>query len=89
MDEMAFFGAIYALGLILMILQLAALVWVIYDVLTKQKKMPDLEKVLWIVVAFLFNILGAIVYYIVVKREHKYEEKPGEEESPEESPQVY
>ena len=89
MDEMTVFGLIYAAGMALMILQLGALVWVVYDVLTKQKKMPDLEKVLWIVVAFLFTIIGALIYYVLIKREHKYEEKPGEEDSSEDTPQVY
>jgi cbb3-type cytochrome oxidase subunit 3 len=89
MDDMVFFGAIYALGLILMILQLLALVWVIYDVLTKQKRMPDVEKVIWIVLAFIFTILGALVYYILVKREGKYEEKPEEAGASEDSVRVY
>ncbi|AEK73576.1 hypothetical protein GQS_08410 [Thermococcus sp. 4557] len=74
MGEMVFFGALYLLGILLMSLQLLALVWVIYDVLTKQKRMPDVEKVIWIVLAFLFTILGALVYYLLVKRNGKYEE---------------
>jgi len=89
MDEMAFFGLVYGLGLLLMALQLFALVWVIYDVFTKQKKMPELEKVLWIVLAFLFTILGALVYYLVIKRSHKYEEMPGEQAASEEFIKVY
>ncbi len=89
MDEMAFFGLVYGLGLLLMALQLFALVWVIYDVFTKQKKMPDIEKVLWVVLAFLFTVLGALVYYLVIKREGKYEEKPLEPPETPEEPIVY
>ncbi|QDA32089.1 hypothetical protein FH039_11460 [Thermococcus indicus] len=74
MDEMAFFGLVYVAGMLLMVLQLLALVWVIYDVTTKQTKMSGVEKVLWIVLTFLFTILGALVYYLVVKRGRRYEE---------------
>ncbi|ASJ14948.1 PLDc N-terminal domain-containing protein [Thermococcus radiotolerans] len=83
------FGAVGVLGTFLMVLQLLALVWVIYDVLTKQKRMPDVEKVIWIVLAFIFTILGALVYYILVKREGKYEEKREEAGASEDSVRVY
>jgi hypothetical protein len=53
---------------ILYLIALAAAVWVIYDVLVKQKKMPTLNKVLWIIVALLFSVLTAIVYFFVVKK---------------------
>ncbi|WP_226996559.1 PLDc N-terminal domain-containing protein [Thermococcus sp. 5-4] len=83
------FGAVGVLGTFLMVLQLLALVWVIYDVLTKQKRMPDVEKVIWIVLAFISTILGALVYYILVKRQGKYEEKPEEAGASEDSVRVY
>ena len=89
MGDAIIFGTVWALGMFLMILQLLALVWVIYDVLTKQKRMPDVEKVIWIVLAFIFTILGALVYYILVKREGKYEEKPEEAGASEDSVRVY
>ena len=50
------------------LLGLAAAIWVIYDILTKQKRMPTLHKVLWIVGAIVLNILTAIVYFLVVKK---------------------
>ncbi|NJE05315.1 hypothetical protein E3E36_04000 [Thermococcus sp. M36] len=68
------FFAMWGFGMVLGILGLIAVVWVIYDVLAKQKRMPDVEKIIWILVAFFLNIIGAIIYYIIVKREHKYEE---------------
>jgi len=44
------------------------MIWVIYDVVTHQKKMKSAHKVLWIIAAVLFSIITAIVYYLVVKR---------------------
>ncbi|ASA78696.1 hypothetical protein CDI07_07665 [Thermococcus sp. 5-4] len=89
MGDAMIFGAVGVLGTFLMVLQLLALVWVIYDVLTKQKRMPDVEKVIWIVLAFISTILGALVYYILVKRQGKYEEKPEEAGASEDSVRVY
>ncbi len=66
----AFMGIIWLLGLI----GLIALIWVIYDVLTKQTKMNTGQKVIWILVALFLGLIGAIIYYFVVKREGKYEE---------------
>jgi len=46
----------------------ACAVWVIYDIVTSQKKMKSEHKLLWIIAAVVFNIITAIVYYIVVKK---------------------
>jgi len=54
-------------GQIIWLLGLVCAVWVIYDVVKKQKKMKTGEKVLWIVAAVLFSILTAIIYYLVKK----------------------
>ena len=43
-------------------------VWVIYDVFTTQKKMKTEMKVLWTILAILFSVITAIVYYFVVKK---------------------
>jgi len=43
-------------------------VWVIYDVLSVNKKMKTEIKVIWIICAVLFSIITAIVYYLVEKR---------------------
>ncbi|ASJ03692.1 hypothetical protein A3L09_02100 [Thermococcus profundus] len=72
---MGMFFALWGIGVILWIISLGSMIWVIYDVLTKQKAMPDVEKVIWIIVALFLGIIGAVVYYIVVKASHKYEEK--------------
>jgi hypothetical protein len=47
---------------------IASAVWVIYDIMTYQKRMKTEHKVLWIIAALIFSIITAIVYYLVVKR---------------------
>jgi hypothetical protein len=41
---------------------------VIYDVLANQKSFSTGKKVLWIVLAVLFSIITAIIYYLMYKR---------------------
>lgn len=48
------------------IVGLLCAIWVIVDVLKNQKSMTTGMKVLWIVLAILFSIITAIVYYFVV-----------------------
>jgi hypothetical protein len=50
------------------IIALACAIWVIYDVLSNQKKMKTGKKAIWIICAVLFNIITAVVYYLVVKK---------------------
>jgi len=54
-----FFGGIIG------IIAVLAAIWVIYDVITNNKKLSDGMKVLWIVFAVLFSIVTAIVYYFI------------------------
>ncbi len=54
---------------ILGILAVLAAVWVIYDVITNNKKLSDGMKVLWIIFAVLFSIITAIVYYFIGRSE--------------------
>lgn len=53
-------------GMLGWLIGLAAMVWVIYDVFSKQKKLSTGTKVIWTIFAVLFSILTAIVYYFVV-----------------------
>ena len=55
-------------GGLLSIIALACAIWVIYDVLANNKKAKTGMKILWIVLAILFSIITAIVYYFVVKK---------------------
>ena len=50
------------------LIALICAIWVIYDVWTAQKKMEQLHKIVWTVVAIFFSIITAIVYYLIVKR---------------------
>ena len=43
-------------------------IWVIYDVFAVQKKAKMGEKIIWTVLALLFSIVTAIVYYFMKKR---------------------
>lgn len=43
-------------------------IWVIYDVITQQKKMSGGSKALWVILALFFSILTAIIYYFMVKK---------------------
>ena len=50
------------------IVALICAIWVIYDVWANQKKMSDGKKVLWTILALVFSILTAIIYYFVRKK---------------------
>ena len=56
------------MNLILSIIAIICIVVVIYDVFTKNKKLSNEMKILWTVLAIVFNILAAIVYYFIYKR---------------------
>lgn len=43
-------------------------IWVIYDVLANNKGLSVGMKVLWIILAVVFSIITAIVYYFVYKK---------------------
>ncbi|MDA3836245.1 MAG: PLDc N-terminal domain-containing protein [Nanoarchaeota archaeon] len=57
-----------ALGEIIGIIALICAIWVIYDVLVKNKGLSTLAKIIWIICAVLFNIVTAIVYYFLYKK---------------------
>ncbi|MDF1556618.1 MAG: PLDc N-terminal domain-containing protein [ANME-2 cluster archaeon] len=47
------------------LLALLAVIWVIYDVLTQNKALTTVMKAVWIIVALVFGIIGAVVYYFI------------------------
>jgi prolipoprotein diacylglyceryltransferase len=53
---------------ILYVVGILCAIWVIYDVLADNKKLSDGIKVLWIILAILFSIITAIIYYFVYKK---------------------
>jgi len=89
MEPFAIFGFLWAGAFLLSLLGIVAVVWVIYDVLTNQKAMPDTERVIWILVALFLTLIGALLYYLIVKREGKYEGKSEEYGENGEEPIVY
>lgn len=46
-------------------LAVLAAIWVIYDVAVNNKRLSDGMKVLWIILAVLFSIITAIIYYLI------------------------
>lgn len=50
------------------IIAIVCAIWVIYDVWANQKRMSDGKKVLWTVLALLFSILTALIYFLVRKK---------------------
>ena len=50
---------------VLGILAVLAAIWVIYDVLANNKRLSDGMKIVWIILAVLFSIITAIVYYFI------------------------
>jgi phage shock protein C len=61
------FSMVFALSLIFGIITLGIWIWAIIDCI-KSKKETN-EKILWIIILFLFNIIGAIIYFLM--KEHK------------------
>ncbi|NCN39256.1 MAG: hypothetical protein COY38_00415 [Candidatus Aenigmarchaeota archaeon CG_4_10_14_0_8_um_filter_37_24] len=55
-------------GSLLGIVALVCAIWVIYEVLVKNKKLNTTTKVIWVVCAVLFSIITAIVYYFVGRK---------------------
>jgi prolipoprotein diacylglyceryltransferase len=51
------------------IVALLCAVWVIYDVLAKNKNLNTTAKVIWVVCAVFFSIITAIVYYFIGRKQ--------------------
>lgn len=56
------------IGTLFWLIGLVCAIWVIYDVLANKKKMTIGMKVLWIILALVFSIVTAIIYYFVEKK---------------------
>lgn len=55
-------------NIIFYLVGILAMVWVIYDIFANNKKLDTGMKVLWVILAIVFSIITAIVYYIMYKR---------------------
>ncbi|MDK2825515.1 Phospholipase_D-nuclease N-terminal [Methanolobus vulcani] len=47
---------------------LASFIWVVYDIFTNNKGLEPIKKALWIILAFVFGILGAAAYYFLGRK---------------------
>jgi multisubunit Na+/H+ antiporter MnhE subunit len=47
---------------------LISVIWVLYDVLTQNKSLSTVMKIVWILAALIFGILGAIAYYFLGRK---------------------
>jgi len=68
------FGVVIGMIVLIMVLNFAGFVWVTYDIVTKQKFMPESERFVWILMAFLVGSFVALVYALKVKLSGKYED---------------
>jgi len=50
------------------LIALASVFWVIYDALTQNPRLSNVMKAVWIIVALLFGMLGAIAYYFLGRK---------------------
>ena len=56
------------MGRLLGLVALAAAVWVIYHLWTKNDRLTDTEKLIWTIAAVFFNALTAVIYYFTQYR---------------------
>jgi membrane protein DedA with SNARE-associated domain len=56
------------MGKLIWALGIACAIYVIYEVWVENKRFSDGQKILWTIFAILFNILTAVVYYLLYKR---------------------
>ncbi len=50
------------------IIAIISALWVLFDVWAENRTLTDTGKLVWSVLAILFNILTAIFYYVMVKK---------------------
>jgi prolipoprotein diacylglyceryltransferase len=55
-------------GGIIGLIALICAIWVIHDVWTQQKRMKQEKKIVWTILAILFSIITAILYYFIEKK---------------------
>jgi phosphotransferase system glucose/maltose/N-acetylglucosamine-specific IIC component len=61
----AFFMAI--MGALIGLVGLAATIYALYDIIFRQPAMERIEKLIWIIVILVFNIVGVLAYFLIVK----------------------
>lgn len=43
-------------------------IWVIYDVMTNNKRLSKEAKLIWIICAVIFSVITAIVYFLIGRK---------------------
>ena len=61
---------IFGLFFLLIIGSLALWIWMLVDCIKRKFKKDD-EKIIWLLVIILVQVIGAIIYYFVIKRKDK------------------
>jgi len=61
---------IFGLFFLLIIGSLALWIWMLVDCIKRKFKKED-EKIIWLLVIILVQVIGAIIYYFVIKRKDK------------------
>jgi len=56
--------------LLLLFIPQCLVIYTLYSIITNDKFASD-KKILWIVVVFLFNIIGSILYWMIKKKSQK------------------
>ena len=61
---------IFGLFFLLIIGSFAFWIWMLVDCIKRKFKKDD-EKIIWLLVIILVQVIGAIIYYFVIKRKDK------------------
>ena len=60
------------MGKLFWLIGIACAVWVIYDVWNKNHVLNETNKILWTIFALFFNVIAAIIYYLVHVKDRGY-----------------
>jgi len=72
--ETIFVLSFFGLFFLFMIGSIALWIWMLVDCIKRDFKKED-EKIIWLLVIILVQVIGAIIYYFVVKRKDKKMER--------------
>jgi hypothetical protein len=50
------------------LLSLISVVWVIFDVMNRNKGFNQMATIMWVVITLVFGVLGAIFYYFIGRK---------------------
>lgn len=50
------------------LLSTISVIWVIFDVMTRNKGFNQMATIMWVVIALIFGVLGAVFYYFIGRK---------------------